>query len=121
MDKLGVDRYGRIIWTDYKLTDDGYYDTTYKIMDDYDELISSKDFWWWYATRHMRKLKARAEQAYQINEVNKLIERDTLEYLSKESELQEAIDDYKLILEYKEKIQEIIQKWNGKFTSIFSS
>ena len=69
----------------------------------------------------MRKLKARAEQAYQINEVNKLIERDTLEYLSKESELQEAIDDYKLILEYKEKIQEIIQKWNGKFTSIFSS
>lgn len=29
--------------------------------------------------------------------------------------------DYKLILEYKEKINAIVQKWNGKFTSIFSS
>ena len=81
MDKLGVDRYGRIIWTDYKL--DGSYGTYYIIKNYINTLIEDDNFWWWYATRHMRKLKARAEQAYQINEINKLIEHDTLEYLSK--------------------------------------
>lgn len=68
----------------------------------------------------MRKLKNRSEEIYRINEINALIERDVVEYLSKESEIQEALDDYKLIIEYKNKIQEIVKKWNGKFTSILS-
>jgi len=68
----------------------------------------------------MRGLIQKSKAIYDQDKIQQRIERDTIMYLSKESALQEAIDDYKLILEYKKCIQDIVDKWHGKFTTIFT-
>jgi len=47
------------------------------------------------------KIQEEIKKQKEEDAINKIIEEDTIKYLSKESELQEAIDDYKLIIKYK--------------------